>query len=221
MKPLTLPEFIEKDYHRLKGASIREENVKYIVSLFDEVISFIGKFSILEYIQQNEKSEQVNYHLFSVLYPDTHEKWMSIIFPILQSISHKEQNFVLKPLQTIQIKYFPTGENLPLQKLSWLSKVSHFEDYALSLADVQESQEILLSLVEDLEFFKKVTYSKNTLHFQEKSLNIELFWHISESKGILKKKMMKGYLKKFFKNIFKSPIENIKKKEKEILIFHL
>lgn len=171
-----LPSFIEIHYSKLKAStSIKEENVQSIVSLFDEILAFLGKFCILEYAQADQKSDIVNYHLFKISAPDSQEKWICLIYHILKDFSLNRKNLVLAPLETIRRKYFSSQDACDLKKLLWLSRVSNFEDYSVSLSDIQESQELIIEIVENLKFFEEAVYKESKLIFGDKQLDIAPF----------------------------------------------
>jgi hypothetical protein len=156
----TLPFFIREPYSALQNATDVEQ-AKLIQLIFFRSVSFLGKLALLEYLQKEKKSKNINYKLLGFPFPTWAREWTDLLQIIVSHFQEKKKKFVL-PLFEITKKY-PYFQQIGEDKVSRLLSFSELlenANYLISSADIQECKESLASFLEEFLFLEQCTYEK-------------------------------------------------------------
>lgn len=165
MKISSLPLSIQKLCYILRRGNLaEEEQAKIVQTVVKYTVSFLGKLVLLEYLQGNWKSTELNHRLFESGYPDHPRQWLSWSAAILDYFVHTGQRPVLYPLLNLPGKYAllqvpsSTNQDDPLSSLVHFYDLVMHGSYLLSSPQIQESVENVWNILEELQFLDTSQY---------------------------------------------------------------
>ena len=154
----SLPVFIQEAIDNLQQSVIEEDKLDFIHISTREIVGFLSKLLILQYLQSAQKSSAIDYFLFSHIDPQTPEQWLAILQQLLNYF--RQINAPILPLlKQLGDKYpglrIAATEDRGDERLLWFSKL---DQATASTSDIQESYDHVLALAADLHLLAQANY---------------------------------------------------------------
>ncbi|NUM35104.1 MAG: hypothetical protein HUU50_11200 [Candidatus Brocadiae bacterium] len=211
------PNFLQDLIKQVKEDSLPLEKMQAIEQLFGNLISWIGKLAILEYIQYCPKNRQAFYSLFSLSMPQDPWSWLKLFRKILETptfVSH-----ILNPL----MKY-PSikSENAQdrISRLCSFYEMASCGSYLISSSDLLEANEQIWDFIVDLEFLQNISYKlvgkKSYMLLKGRTLALDPFFDLDEQSELLLKEKKDANLEKLYEIYLSEEWQSYKAKQGDL-----